>query len=96
MVVTLYVESKVDITLEDSNSPFVTSGGSSVKRVKKIAADPTTTPPTSTSTCKQQLRLGRLQIVDLAGSSAPTSAQDSMDTFIKRSLHALGKSIACS
>ncbi len=84
---TLYVESKVDLTLEESNSPLVTSVGSSVKRGKKNTADPNTTP----STCKQQLRLGRLQIVDLAGASAPTSTQDSMDTFIKRSLHTLGK-----
>ena len=91
MVVTLYVESKVDLTLEESNSPLVASVGSSVKRGEKNAADPNTTPPTST--CKQQLRLGRLQIVDLAGASAPTSTQDnvSMDTFIKRSLHTLVK-----
>ena len=86
---TLYVESKVDLTLEESNSPLVASVGSSVKRGKKNTADPITTPPTST--CKQQLRLGRLQIVDLAGASAPTPTPDSMDTFIKRSLHTLGK-----
>ncbi len=81
---TLYVETKVDLTLEESYSPLVASVGSSAKRGKKNTADPITTPPTST--CKQQLmRLGRLQIVDLAGASAPTSTLDSMDTLIKRS-----------
>ena len=86
VVVTLNVETKVDLTLEESNSTLVASVRSSVKRGKKNAADPNTTPPTST--CKQQLRL---QIVDLAGASAPTFTQDSMDTFIKRSLPTLGK-----
>ena len=82
---TLYVESKVDLTSEDTNT---TLSESSLKRTKKTSSDPMSTP--ATSTCRQQLRLGRIQIVDLAGASAPTSTKDSMDSFIKRSLHTLG------
>lgn len=87
VVVTLYVESKVDLTSDDSNN----LSESSSKRIKKTSPDPMSSP--APSTCRQQLRLGRIQIVDLAGSSAPTSSQDSMDSFIKRSLHTLGNSL---
>lgn len=88
---TLYVESKVDLTSEDSNNPLATLSESSSKRTKKTSPDPMSSP--APSTCRQQLRLGRIQIVDLAGASAPTSSQNSMDSFIKRSLHTLGNSL---
>eukprot|EP00597_Dinobryon_sp_UTEXLB2267_P003046 CAMPEP_0170069276 /NCGR_PEP_ID=MMETSP0019_2-20121128/8008_1 /TAXON_ID=98059 /ORGANISM="Dinobryon sp., Strain UTEXLB2267" /LENGTH=416 /DNA_ID=CAMNT_0010277273 /DNA_START=102 /DNA_END=1352 /DNA_ORIENTATION=+ len=86
VVLSVYIESKQDLPPPNTMS---TTTSTMMKRTKKFLslAHPLAAKPA------QQLRLGRLQLVDLAGGSGGQGARGSKgeEAFISLSLHALGE-----
>lgn len=75
---------------KDASPASVASGLKRTRKFQGLSSVPPTLGSPSVGQL-QQLRLGRLQLVDLAGAAEPSPTQDSVDVFIKRSLHALGQ-----